>query len=88
MDLVKKKKIKTLNELNTFNNNKADIQRELRVLGLTERHMDRFQRELEDLNREHDRRLKRLKWVMRFFWITLGLQILAQAILLIIKLSK
>lgn len=89
MDLVKKKKIKTLNELNTFDENKAEIQRQLRVLGLQEESFgERFQRELDDLTREHERRMRRIKRISRIIWTSFAIGFALQLISLILKIMK
>jgi len=88
MDLVKKKKIKTLNELNTFDENKVEIQRQLRMLGLQEPTIDRFEREMHELQREHTRRMNRIKRTQRIIWLCFTLGFGLQLILLILKLLK
>lgn len=88
MDLVKKKKIKTLNELNTFNVNKAEIRRQLGALGLEEESFtERFQRELDILTREHERRLKRIKNISRVVWALFAIGMALQIIALILKIK-
>jgi hypothetical protein len=88
MDLVKKKKIKTLNELNTFDENKVEIQRQLRMLGLQEPTIDRFEREMYELQREHTCRMNRIKRTQRIIWLCFTLGFGLQLILLILKLLK
>ena len=88
MDLVKKKKIKTLNELNTFDENKAEIQRQLRMLGLQEPVIDRFEREINELQQEHTRRMNRIKRTQKIIWFCFALGFGLQLILLILKLLK
>jgi len=85
-----KKKIKTLKELNSFNGNKSEIQRQIRVLGLgecsnDESFADRFQRELDKIDSEHKKRLKKIKWIMRGWWIIFGIGLALQIIALILK---
>jgi hypothetical protein len=89
MDLVKKKKIKTLNEINTFNLNKSEIERQRRVLGLIEEDfLGRFQREISELEREHERRLKNIKRFSRIAWTCFIIGMVAQVVALILKMSK
>ena len=88
MDLIKKKKIKTLKELHSFNENRDEIQRQIRVLGLQEPFMENFQREIEELSREHEYRLKKIRRISKMVWITFGLSALLQVVLLILKLIK
>lgn len=88
MDLVKKKNIKTLSELNTFDENKAEIQRQMRVLGLQEENFtERFQRELDELTREHERRLKRIKRISRLIWVGFAIGMILQIVSLILKMK-
>jgi len=90
MDFIKKKNIKTLNELTTFDDNKAEIERQIRAFGLDvpEDFNERFRREIAELQREHERKMKKIKIISRICWAIFIIGFVLQIVALLIKINK
>lgn len=77
MNFIKKNKIKTLKELNSFNDNKEEIQRQMDLFGFHD-HVNMFIQEVDQSQLEHDRRMKKFRFKYKMmmgglilFWVAM-----------------